>query len=298
MRRTSRFVALGVGLTLAPASPVLAYCRTTTCTGCARDAATGCVLDGTPLAWPSSCVSYSMGDQGSAAVDAETAARLMAEAFAIWSAASCDPGGNPPSIEVGISTPALVCEDIGFSTRSGNANAVVFRDDAWPYADAYRGLGSTTVTSRADGTIVDADIEINTSLPIFINGETTAKTPVGAHDLLSIMVHEAGHFLGLDHSRTDNAIMRASLDPGAVSTVLSSDDIAAICAAYPPSREAACDAVPQGGFSAECVPDTDAGCSVQPGALPRANVGSLAWTALVLWLSQRRRRTGARGQRA
>jgi hypothetical protein len=296
MRRTDclAFIALCAGLASFPASRVEAYCRTTTCTGCARDASTGCVIDGTPLAWPSSCVSFSMGEQGSAAVDAETAARLMAEAFAIWSAAPCDRQGNLPSIEVGISAPALVCEDVGYSTRGGNANAVIFRDDAWPYADAYRGLASTTVTSRADGSIVDADIEINTTLPIFITGQTTTKTPVGAHDLLSIMVHEAGHFLGLDHSRTDNAIMRPSLDPGAVSTVLSSDDIAAICAAYPPTREATCDAAPGAGFSAECAPDaSDSGCSVLPGAAPHAGVGSLAWTAVVLWLGRRRRRTDA-----
>jgi hypothetical protein len=88
----------------------------------------------------------------------------------------------------------------------------------------------------------------------------------GEHDLLSIMVHEAGHFLGLDHSREENAIMSAELSPGQVRTQLTADDEAAICAAYPPAREVpACDPTPRGGFSSTC--DDDSGlfgsCSVR-----------------------------------
>jgi matrixin len=47
-----------------------------------------------------------------------------------------------------------------------------------------------------------------------------------------ILVHEAGHFLGLDHSNASCSVMIASgLNP--TPTALCSDDLAAITALYP-----------------------------------------------------------------
>jgi Matrixin len=268
-----------------------AYCRTRNCPDCARDPGTGCTEGGALLAWPSSCVSFTMEESGSAYVDVDTATRLMTEAFARWSAADCDGSGARPSIEVGVSDARTSCEDVGYSARYGNANSVVFRDERWPYESPYFELAATTITSDSDGVIHDADLEINTTLPIFIAGETSAGGVVGAHDLRSIMVHEAGHFLGLDHSREDQAIMYATLQPGEVRSELSSDDVAAICDAYPPERGAACDSEPDHGLLTECAPSPDAGCAVRPARPSQPGVGVLALVStLALSLVSRRRR--------
>jgi Matrixin len=287
-------IASSLVLTLA-AQPAEAYCRTRNCPDCPRDPVTGCTEGGALLAWPSSCVSFTMEESGSAYVDVDTATRLMTEAFALWSAAECDGSGAHPSIEVGVSDARTSCEDVGYSTRYGNANSVVFRDERWPYDAPYFELAATTVTSDGDGVIHDADLEINTTLPIFIAGETSAGGIVGAHDLRSIMVHEAGHFLGLDHSLEDQAIMYRSLQPGEVRSELSSDDVAAICDAYPPERGAACEAEPDNGLLTECAPSPDAGCAVRPAAPRRPGVGVLVLASTIaLSLALRRRRRSVR----
>lgn len=277
------------GLAILPV-PAEAYCRTSHCSDCERDPETGCTQGGALLAWPSSCVSFTMEASGSTYVDVDTATRLMTEAFARWSAADCDGEGAHPSIEVGVSDGRTSCDDVGYSARYGNANTVVFRDDRWPYDLPYFELAATTVTSDAEGAIRDADLEINTTLPIFIAGETSAGGVVGAHDLVSIMVHEAGHFLGLDHSRDDQAIMYATLQPGEVRSELSSDDVAAICDAYPPERAARCDAEPNNGLLLECAPSPDSGCSVRPAGPRRASVGALALSSMIAVLFAARRR--------
>jgi hypothetical protein len=103
------------------------------------------------------------------------------------------------------------------------------------------------------------------------------------------MVHEAGHFLGLDHSREENSVMNAELAASQVKTSLSPDDVAAICEIYPPAREtAACDPSPHGGFASNC-DDTpvDGGCSVQRRG--HASVAELAAFGAVVTALQIRR---------
>jgi hypothetical protein len=51
-----------------------------------------------------------------------------------------------------------------------------------------------------------------------------------ALDLESVLLHELGHALGLDHSRNQEAVMRAGIKPGLTRRVLHADDVAGICA--------------------------------------------------------------------
>ena len=51
-----------------------------------------------------------------------------------------------------------------------------------------------------------------------------------ALDLESVLLHELGHGLGLDHSRHDGAVMRAGIKPGQTRRALDADDVAGICA--------------------------------------------------------------------
>jgi MYXO-CTERM domain-containing protein len=235
-----------------------------------------------------------MNEVGSSAITPERATALMREAFAIWENARCGEDGGKPAISISEAFGPAVCDVAQYNTRAGNANLVIFRDDGWPYAEADHELAATWLTVDKSGTIVDADIEINSTLPLYYpTGDPELELGVIANqrDLLSIMVHEAGHFLGLDHSRDDSSVMQAALSVGEQRSALGPDDEAAICAAYPPAAAAAesCDYTPRGGFASECTYPSESGCGVQRNgddsglALMVAGLGYLA-------ARQRRRR--------
>lgn len=208
-----------------------------------------------------------MQEAASSAVKLEQATALMREAFAVWENARCGPNGEKPSIQISDAFGPAVCGRAEYNRGAGNANIVIFRDDEWPYSEVAHELAATWLTVDQGGTIVDADIEINATVPLFVpTGDEALELGVIANqrDLLSIMVHEAGHFLGIDHSREDGAVMQPALDVGAVRTVLSPDDEAAICAAYPPDAAASkCDYTPRNGFASECGPAAASSCSYQ-----------------------------------
>lgn len=237
-------------------------------------------------------------------LDLEGATALMAEAFAIWESARCGSDGEPPSIQVSNTFGSAQCGRAQYNPSGGNANLIVFREDSWPYESAGHELAATSLTFDDDGVIYDADIEINATgplgLPMTDGVRTDALTAFGVipdqHDLLSVMIHEAGHFLGLDHSREENAIMLAELSAGQVRTQLTADDEAAICEAYPPDRDApACDPAPRGGFSSSC-DDTPllGGCSV--GRQGQGSWVELVWLASIAGALQLRR-ARKRGER-
>jgi hypothetical protein len=238
-----------------------AYCRTTTCRDCERDPVTGCITEGTPIAWPNACISFSLAEAASYYADLETATRLAEQAFATWQNARCPPDDRPPSIHVANSFGPTMCAEAQYNHGEGNANIISFRE-TWPYQGEGNTLATTTVIFDGNGAIYDADMEINAMMPLFVDGALPKAFVVGGHDLLSIMTHEAGHFLGLDHSREPLSVMRISLESNETSTELTPHDVAAICAAYPPDRlTPACDDTPRGGFAPEC-----AGGSLKGGA--------------------------------
>ncbi len=255
IRRVASTTLCGIALVSVAPSSVRAFCRTSTCEECPRDEQTGCTLGGKPIAWPEACVSFSLNEMAATTVDLETATLLAEEAFNTWQTARCPPDGEPPSIHISNSFGPVMCEEAEYSTRAGNANVIVFREREWPYGGGGNELGTTTITISEDGLIVDADMEINATRPLTVGTPRTKGFIPDAHHLLSIMTHEAGHFLGLDHSLEPNSIMNLSLAPAAVRTELGKDDIAAICAVYPPERKVSkCDDTPHGGFASECAP--------------------------------------------
>ncbi len=73
------------------------------------------------------------------------------------------------------------------------------------------------------GTTEAGDLEINTTKNFTIGGG-------GGYDLYSVLLHETGHALGLDHSLNPNAVMYASYQ--GVRTGLQPEDIAGIQAIY------------------------------------------------------------------
>jgi hypothetical protein len=291
------FAALSLCPTLASA-----YCRTAACAGgltgsrCVPAAAEDC---GTPLAWPSPCVTYSVQEDASAQVALGDAEAIFEKAFGAWMNADCG-GGTHPRIRVRYAGP-VPCGLHEYNQDAGNANIFVFRDELWPHPSKST-LALTTVTYNLDnGQIYDADMELNSASVTFSVSDTSVT-----YDLQSVATHEVGHFLGISHSSLSEATMRPDYLPGSLGLRdLDADDAAAICATYPPGAAipADCDDTPRHGASGLCAADqpkateTSDGCSITPGpagppgrAVPWLAIAGSAASLVALRRSRRARR--------
>ena len=238
--------AAGLLAAVTVARPAAAYCRTTTCPQCPFDDV-GCPT-GTPISWPTSCVTYAMQYRASKQFDLATATGVLERSFAVWQEASCE--GALPAVVVDHRFGTAACTLHEYNQTDSNANIIMFRDDVWPYEGSTNVLGLTTVTySRKTGAIFDVDMEINATQHLSVDD----PVPPTAYDLQSIVTHEAGHFLGLAHSTFRSSTMWPQYISGSESfRDLDPDDVEAICAVFPPGSPARCDPNPRQGFSPEC----------------------------------------------
>src|SRR6185369_16315323 len=267
-----------------------AYCRATTCDprvgdACSRDA-NGCVVGYPPLYWPGSCVTFAVQRDGSRFNQITGAAMEFAvhRAFQTWMNADCGNGRHPA---IQIETLGLIeCDQVEFNAQRANANAFMFRDQDWT-EDAASGdaLGLTTAHfDSLSGEIQDVDVEINGT-----GHNLTNADPDDGADLLSILTHESGHFLGLDHTRDVNSVMYSNYTPGMSNLRrLSADDTAGICAIYPPnSEQTAADCRPVNGFSGVCAnaQGEPLGCSFARGVGVVSGSPKREWFAVGLLVS-------------
>ncbi len=115
-----------------------------------------------------------------------------------------------------------------FGQRIDQQNWVGFYDTQdWPHSNL--AVAVTTVTTLPDGTITDADIEINSKTnALGIDGEPTK------YDVKNFLTHEIGHTFGLDHSGVVEATMQfQTLEGQTYKRTLHADDEAGICEIYP-----------------------------------------------------------------
>jgi MYXO-CTERM domain-containing protein len=270
MGAAAGLLAFGLAL-FAQEGAAAAFCRSTTCTGdCPRDE-DGCKTTGQKLFWASRCVGFSVQRDGTANLPMEEVRPVIEAGFLAWTDLPC---------EVGAATIAfsplddVSCHKAEYDAGEPNANVVMFQDSKWEYSDAGNNLAKTTVTyDKETGEILDADIELN-----FAFNELTVGDGGVVYDLASIVTHEIGHFIGLDHSPDPLATMFAGYDEGStIQRTLEDDDIAGACEVYPPGRDAACAPLPKNGLGDACAGEEEAGegggCAVAASAGGAAGSG-------------------------
>ena len=143
----------------------------------------GCRLEGEPLYWPHSCLSFSVQQDGSPkeGIDYESLHTVVQQAFDTWMSADC--GGSTPSVRVDDFSPAA-CNQAEYNTDQGNANVFMFRDNDWPHRNAEDTLALTTITyNRENAQIFDADVEINSYQGDFTISDELSST---RDDLLAV----------------------------------------------------------------------------------------------------------------
>lgn len=170
--------------------------------------------DGPELKWRQGTVPFATNQQGSADLSGEEFAAVE-DGFRAWNAV-CG---------IGYKHTGLTARDEGdVIDGSGNVltgdseNIVTWIESGWPYSTAT--IAITWNQFFTDGTIAEADI--------VMNGEDyfwTTQDSGGSTDVESITAHEAGHFLGLDHTSVQVATMFPTVVDGDISLrSLESDD--------------------------------------------------------------------------
>lgn len=293
--------ALACVVTSAPAH---AFCRSRVCDTdrdyadiwqdppdpiCKRDDQS-CRIEGLPLYWPQTCLSFSVQKDGSRlrGIDYDSLHSTAIQAFESWLKADCG-GGKTPSFVVNDRSP-VDCGVPEYNQTAPNANVIMFRDGGSEKLDDFTIALTTTNYNVETGEIFDADIELNSADFKFA---LPWPPPPGMVNLRAVLTHEIGHFLGLSHSNDMFATMWETYgysqnDQG----VLHPDDIAGICQIYPPSRTVDpkhCE--PRHGFASACQPDEDeSGCALANVPAGGARSAGLFSALSLLFLFRRRRR--------
>ena len=178
--------------------------------------------------------------QGSNVTGARTQADVLRSSFAAWQSLTA---ANITFTEGATTAATVIPEFDGINLVTTNLTSVQYPTGA---------LGLTLVYSFGDGgpgfvdskgrpvefpgQIAEADILFNPA-ELFTTNTTTVSNRI---DFQSVATHEAGHFLGLDHSTMVSATMFPTIANGYnYAKTLSSDDIAAISTIYPGASFAA-----------------------------------------------------------
>ncbi len=188
---------------VAAADYALAYVRTTTETS------------DVPVQWNVGCVVVTPDLRGSKDVPLDQVAAVLARATVNWTKFTSSCNGI-----VLTSRPAYKVLDVD----ADGIPAVIFRNDAWqrpghpPHDPAAIGLTTVmyvnTPGAPGDGTILDADIELNNVNYTFVLEPSTVPARPGTQiaDLENTITHELGHVQGLAHTCWDHITDTPPLD--------------------------------------------------------------------------------------
>ncbi len=164
------------------------------------------------VAWPVSAFPLKFAIDSRLAGSIPTAKQLVENAEGEWS-----------SVPDSIVTFAPLAVESGLHAGIDRRNTITVADGL--FADQ-KCLAFTTPVHDDAGNLIDADIQIDASLP------------TSNYNLQELVAHELGHALGLDHSAVLSATMYPWIAPN-VTTPLDSDDRIAIATIYPRSETGA-----------------------------------------------------------
>lgn len=186
------------------------------------------------ISWSSSCYFYSIQQDGSQDLTWEAVVEVVHDSYRSWQDVEC-------SYFYFKSTMPASVERTEFNLDSGNANLIVWRETSWDEVVdgelVERDPSIVALTSvmydKNNNEILDADIEVNGVYHAFgVLPDNPGDTFL--MDLQSVLTHEIGHTVGLDHSSVAFATMAPYGGPGDIDKrTLESDDIAGLCTLYP-----------------------------------------------------------------
>jgi hypothetical protein len=160
----------------------------------------------------------------------DVAAQVCEDGFQIWSNLVC---GEPATLFNFYFQGFVSGKVVGFDEEPGaeNENLIIWVQSLglWRHGPGVLALTSLTYDTNT-GEIVDGDLEFNDAEFIFSLNPSASQV-----DLLNTAAHEAGHFLGIDHSTKPSATMFGKAPLGEIKKRdLHSDDIDGYCALYGP----------------------------------------------------------------
>jgi hypothetical protein len=184
-------------------SPAAAYVRTTTETS------------GVPVQWNEKCVVVTVDQRGSKDLSLNEINATLGRAVTNWTSRTNMCGGLSLA-----RVPAYKVLDVA----ADGLPAVIFRNDMWqrpghaPHDPSAIGLTTVMYVNTpglpGDGTILDADIELNNVNYTFTTDPATATARPGTQlaDLENTLTHELGHVQGLAHTCWDHLTATPPLD--------------------------------------------------------------------------------------
>ena len=197
--------------------------------------------NGEPRVWNASSIAWRFAAGGSSDVSNEEALTAIQEAFDSWENIEC-------------STVSFSYE--GLTNAYPNSGIyIAFEEESWDVtvADA-AGVTTNWQFGQFGGGVTKVDIYLN---GVDYTWSTSGADNPGSNlsDIQSVVAHEIGHAIGLDHSRTRSATMWFTAYPGQAEEqqTLDDDDKRAACFLYPSvtfNEGQACDACSQSSHCA------------------------------------------------
>ena len=273
-----------------------AYCRSTACEPsieqCTKDDK-GCPRSGPPLSWKALPLPYRFHAGGTEKLDMDKVREATRRAFDAWANVTCNGKRTSLRFEEGADIPGT--QPLTGPNKAKISFGIYFRDTDWPYDDGEESLALTNQTyGKTNGFIDYSSIEVNTTMRQY--RLTDAEQGI---DFQAVLTHEVGHYIGLAHSGVDGSIMAPSYCQSSdrcngstdQARALSDDDVAAVCALYPPSGIA--------GVAYEDPPASSCAVSSAPQvgnerSTPVLPIASLAGLAALV-IARARKRPSGRG---